>query len=94
MVPWLVLCSAVACGGSSSETPPPLEPDPERLLAAAPAAESTGTSEVVPALPANGRSRTARPRTPGQAPTQTWGEPNAQQPSKPPSTELAPAPDL
>jgi hypothetical protein len=41
----LLLCGS--CGGSSSETPPPLEPDPKRLAAEAPAAE-----EPVPAAPA------------------------------------------
>ncbi|MEO8178021.1 MAG: hypothetical protein ABI895_04220 [Deltaproteobacteria bacterium] len=30
---WLsVLVVCTSCGGSSSETPPPLEPDPQRLL--------------------------------------------------------------
>jgi len=31
----------VACGGSSSETPPPLEPDPKRLVAVEPEAAAT-----------------------------------------------------
>jgi hypothetical protein len=32
-----------ACGGSSSETPPPLEPDPKRLVAAPVESEAAAT---------------------------------------------------
>src|SRR6476620_1510343 len=40
----LLLCSS--CGGSSSETPPPLEPDPKRLEAPA---EPPAAEELIPA---------------------------------------------
>lgn len=63
-----------ACGGSSSETPPPLEPDPARLrarpleraepaAAGAPRTEATSepsSAEPIPALPPYGRRPPAR----------------------------------
>jgi hypothetical protein len=91
----------VSCGGSSSETPPPLEPDPEALAgrkpaeaseAAKPAAEqSSGQSEGREASPFG-----IEPRYPGTTeaepkrsrPVQTWG---GNRPTPPP--ELAPAPE-
>jgi hypothetical protein len=43
----LLLCAS--CGVSSSVTPPPLEPDPKRLVAPA---EASAPEELVPASPA------------------------------------------
>jgi hypothetical protein len=44
-----MLAVCLGCGGSSSETPPPLEPDPKRLL---PPAEAPASEEPAPATPA------------------------------------------
>jgi len=49
----LLLCSS--CGGSSSETPPPLEPDPKRLTAPAeaPPAEESAPAAIPPSPGSN-----------------------------------------
>jgi hypothetical protein len=84
----LLLTLVVGCGGSSSETPPPLEPDPELLsgkakpVAQEPLPASTSAPGVIPALrqaPASARPAPTGPATP------TWG--NAK-----PESEMAPAP--
>jgi len=46
-----MLAVCLGCGGSSSETPPPLEPDPQRLL---PPAQEPGREEAPPIAPAKG----------------------------------------
>jgi hypothetical protein len=81
----LLLCAS--CGGSSSETPPPLEPDPKRLAtpAEAPAAEGPATVAPGATTPAPGASTgnvedgaefgiepAAAPAN-GAAKHQTWG---------------------
>jgi hypothetical protein len=43
-----MLAVCLGCGGSSSETPPPLEPDPKRLL---PTVEEPGKEGPAPAAP-------------------------------------------
>jgi hypothetical protein len=52
----LLLCGS--CGGSSSETPPPLEPDPKRLRAPAeaPAADQPSVAAPAAAAPTSGAS--------------------------------------
>ncbi|HKO92488.1 MAG TPA: hypothetical protein VJU61_15105, partial [Polyangiaceae bacterium] len=81
----LALCSGIACGGSSSETPPPLEPDPRRLLAApaasAPAAASGSTDALQHSTePYSGdgaefglEAGPAPASAPGTSALQTWG---------------------
>jgi len=77
----VVLLSAVSsCGGSSSETPPPLEPTAsERELQATPpsaaTAPQTGTPEQQPAQPESSPEMAPAGQVPpGQAPA-TWGVP-------------------
>jgi hypothetical protein len=93
-----------ACGGSSSETPPPLEPDPARLHeATAPAGETpaTETPAVVPALPpstdTDGAPNRAAPAVKGGA-TAPPRQPSTSTPrgTAPPMPvpELAPEPQL
>lgn len=93
-----LLCGA--CGGSSSETPPPLEPDPARLIPhgevlpgpgpAAPSAraESERADPASAAVPA----RSAAPARRQGAPVQTWGSAASPPPVNAP--ELAPEPEL
>jgi len=73
----LVTCtvSAVACGGSASETPPPLEPDPHavpRVASVRPKSDGSGasdeSSEFAPTREAPSTWGTGRPRTPLPAP--------------------------
>ncbi len=99
LIPLLALLCG-ACGGSSSETPPPLEPDPARLIphgegipgqdpAAPPARAASERPEpaaaVVPA-------RSAEPARRQGAPVQTWGSASA--PPRTNARELAPEPEL
>jgi hypothetical protein len=91
----------VGCGGSSSETPPPLEPDPERLRQGL---EAVGNGEAAsPAAvpspaggPANPRGATPPrviqplPERRGGPPASTWGGRSP----RPRAPELAPEPRL
>lgn len=93
----------VACGGSSSETPPPLEPDPARLLrnpeavggaasdapaAAPPEAPAAASTTADGASPAPSVIQPLAPRRSGP-PASTWGGTPPRRPR-----ELAPEPQL
>lgn len=66
------LAALAACGGSSSETPPPLQPDPKGFhYAGAPVREPQGDAGVAPAVhEQDDDDKGARPRTPARS---TWG---------------------
>jgi hypothetical protein len=64
---WGVLWAVCACGGSSSETPPPLEPDPRELEQ--PRTPPPGAASSEPSR--------AAPRPPISVPD-TWGVPGAE----------------
>jgi len=84
-----VLCAvavlAVGCGGSSSETPPPLLPDPTSASYTGPrmpsAADDVAAPAPAPAEPED--QRLDEPRRPGKA---TWGTGKAQPASEPKMT--------
>jgi hypothetical protein len=76
---WLFVAVAVAgavtaCGGSSSETPPPLQPDPKGFLYAGASASARDTSDAGPAPALLDPSDDAAPRAPARS---TWGTPPA-----------------
>jgi hypothetical protein len=91
----LLLCAG--CGGSSSETPPPLEPDPRRLVAPAPTTEEE-LAPVPPAtspVPGSGDVEdgaefgieplgTRSPPANGGSRRQTWGASPATKTKRPP----------
>jgi|GEM_PF-3157079 len=93
----LALLVELGCGGSSSETPPPLEPDPARLIApetnpASPeATPSTPGAEVAPPELAN-----TRPAAPTSPEFVNAGRPDKEtrlkRPAAPTSTWGGPAP--
>ncbi|MES1172981.1 MAG: hypothetical protein ABUL62_01540 [Myxococcales bacterium] len=69
----LALGTLGACGGSSSETPPPLQPDPKGFHYASvppPPAVAEGDAGGVPM--ASDLEDDEKPRAPGRA---TWGSP-------------------
>lgn len=93
MASWLwgvvVLMLAVGCGGSSSETPPPLEPDPDLLAGRVKPAEAqpAGTGSEVPLAQPGPIPPLRGSNAPSAAPvrhTPTWGAES--------ENELAPAP--
>jgi hypothetical protein len=59
-----------ACGGSSSETPPPLQPDPIGFHYAGVAAAERDTSDAGAEPVAAGSDDDDKPRAPARA---TWG---------------------
>lgn len=71
-LPLCLVLFAVGCGGSSSETPPPLEPDPTSGRYTGPRVNSAQEDEApTPAAPDNSDDeRPAQPRAPGRS---TWG---------------------
>jgi hypothetical protein len=71
LAPALALTLALAaCGGSSSETPPPLQPDPQGFhYAGVPAAERE-SSDAGPEPVANDADDDQKPHAPARA---TWG---------------------
>ncbi len=82
---WLCLCSVScaslialsACGGSASETPPPLQPDPKgfHYASASPLAPVSATESDAGALsPSNESDVEERPHAPARS---TWGSPKA-----------------
>lgn len=98
------LALTVACGGSSSETPPPLEPDPARLLRS-PDAAGGASSDAPTGAPPGARSdgsgesgsagappRVIQPIAPRRSgpPASTWGGPTPRRRAP----ELAPEPQL
>jgi hypothetical protein len=82
--------AALGCGGSSSETPPPLEPDPQRLAASKEEAEGRRAKPEAPieAAPA------ATPEAPGGSPpVEDGAEFGIESPAAPPPPGfVAPAP--
>jgi hypothetical protein len=66
-------CALAACGGSSSETPPPLQPDPEGFhyagVHAAPREASDGGAAPAP----SDADDDEKPRAPARS---TWGTPS------------------
>jgi hypothetical protein len=103
LLPFLLSLSAVACGGSSSETPPPLQPDPTSERYTGPRMPSAGDDAVQPSPRELAEEDTAE--LPRRAAAATWGSgkaPPSPSPSLPnmasptalpprPSTSAAPA---
>jgi hypothetical protein len=72
LVPALLLSLlGSACGGSSSETPPPLEPDPTSLRYTGPRIPSA--EDAKPAAVAAEPDEDDQPVTPKKAAAGTWG---------------------
>jgi hypothetical protein len=61
-----------ACGGSSSETPPPLQPDPKGFHYAGAAPLEREASDAGPAPVANDSDDDDKPHAPARS---TWGAP-------------------
>jgi hypothetical protein len=69
----LAFCTLSACGGSSSETPPPLQPDPKGFhYASAPLPPLVADSDAGVAPIANELDEEEKPRAPARS---TWGSP-------------------
>ena len=95
----LVLCLALlaaGCGGSSSETPPPLEPDPTSSRYTGPRV-TTGSEESAP-RPAASEAEDPLPEQPSQSARATWGSgkpapapaPSMTSPNAPPAPSASP----
>jgi hypothetical protein len=91
LVPVLALAlTATACGGSSSETPPPLEPDPTSGRYTGPRvsnAPEQAKPEAVTAAP----DEDDAPRTPQKPAPGTWGSGKATAPAATPAPAPAPS---
>jgi len=68
---FLLPLSALGCGGSSSETPPPLEPDPTSARYTGPRVPRADDPQPAPAPVADEDDVPAEPRHPAPA---TWGK--------------------
>jgi len=68
----LMICTLSACGGASSETPPPLQPDPKgfRYASAVPSPVSATESDAGAAPIGNELDGEEKPRAPARP---TWG---------------------
>jgi len=66
------LCALGACGGSSSETPPPLQPDPKgfRYASVSPPVSVAPDSDAGAAPMTNELEMEEKPRAPARS---TWG---------------------
>jgi hypothetical protein len=78
---------SVACGGSSSETPPPLEPDPTSLRYTGPRLPSADDTPAPAAAPEPDEDDV--PVTPKKPAAGTWGSGKAAVPAPAPSSERA-----
>ena len=65
-------CTQAACGGSSSETPPPLQPDPKGFHYAGVPAKEQETADAGPESVANDSDDDDKPHPPARS---TWGTP-------------------
>lgn len=101
LLAWLFSLLAAGCGGSSSETPPPLEPDPTSFRytgvrppiaadgpAAAPAAEPSEEVPAEPRRPAAATWGSGKPASGAAQPSMT--SPNALPESPPPAKLSSP----
>jgi hypothetical protein len=85
------MCVAVAgCGGSSSETPPPLEPDPTSFRYTGP--RMPATVEATAAAPEAEVSEPPSAAVPGKAAAPTWGSGKPAPTPAPSLTAPKPAP--
>lgn len=87
----LASCSlllSLGCGGSSSETPPPLEPDPESSRYTGP--RFPGASDAAATTPAPTPDEDDAPVRPRKPAVSTWGSGRA----APPGVSAAPAPTM
>jgi hypothetical protein len=69
----------VGCGGSSSETPPPLEPDPTSFEYTGPRIPSAA-DDAVSSTPAAAEPDELAPKTSGAPASGTWGSGKAAAP--------------
>ena len=69
---FLLLLPALGCGGSSSETPPPLEPDPTSARYTGPRVPKLG--DEPPPAPAAEPDEDDLPAKPRNAARGTWGK--------------------
>lgn len=67
-------CAQAACGGSSSETPPPLQPDPKGFYYAGVPATERGASDAGAEPVATDTDDDDKPHAPARS---TWGTPPA-----------------
>jgi hypothetical protein len=84
----LLVSLAVGCGGSSSETPPPLEPDEALVRYTGPRFPKDDGKAVAAAPEPDEDDLPARPQRPARS---TWG---SGRPAPAPAPTLAPLPDL
>jgi len=84
LLPLLLSLSALGCGGSSSETPPPLQPDPTSERYTGPRMPSAADDVAVAPTPEPEDDGLEQPRKPAPA---TWGSgKSAPSPSTPKMT--------
>lgn len=86
VLPWLLSLCAVACGGSSSETPPPLQPDPTSARYTGPRMPNPA-DDVAPPASAEVAEEDAddQPRKPAAS---TWGSGKAAHPAPAPQPQM------
>lgn len=89
VLPLLLSLCTVACGGSSSETPPPLPPDPTSARYTGPRMPNPADDFAGAAAPASAEpaedDTDAQPRRPAAA---TWGSGKAAHPAPAPAPQM------
>lgn len=85
---WGLVLLAVGCGGSSSETPPPLEPDEALVRYTGPRFPKDDVAPAPEAAELNEDDLPAKPQRPARS---TWG---SGRPAPAPAPTLAPLPAL
>ncbi|HXK16357.1 MAG TPA: hypothetical protein VNG33_01035 [Polyangiaceae bacterium] len=71
LLAFLLPLTALSCGGSSSETPPPLEPDPTSARYSGPRVPRADDPQPAAAATPDDDDAEAQPRHPAKA---TWGK--------------------